>query len=89
MDENAATIRKKRIRFRSWHRGTREMDILLGGFTDTCIEEMSEREIEHFEALLEEADDDLRIWLMADKPWPLDIDETLVQKLKIYMRKRL
>jgi len=62
--------RRRRILYRSWHRGTREMDLLMGRFADACIGELSEEEVEDFEKLIEVEDPDLFGWLGSGVPSP-------------------
>ena len=59
MDRDA---RLKRLRFRAWHRGTREADLLIGGFFDRDHAGWDETEAGWFEALLEEQDVDILAW---------------------------
>jgi antitoxin CptB len=51
--------RRKRLLFRCWHRGTREMDLILGRFADAEIENLSEQELAQFEVLMDVPDPDL------------------------------
>lgn len=60
----------KRLRFRAWHRGTREADFMIGGFFDAASPAWGEAEIVWFEALLEEQDVDIMAWAMRRQPWP-------------------
>ena len=60
--------RRKRLRFRSWHRGMREMDLLIGRFADRNLDVFSERQLDLFEALLHETDPDLYGWLTDRQP---------------------
>ena len=62
MDREA---RLKRLRFRAWHRGTREADLLIGGFFDRHHGGWSEAEVSWFEALLEEQDVDILAWAIG------------------------
>ena len=62
--------RRKRLRFRSWHRGTKEMDVLLGSFADAHIAELSEDEVTQFERLLNNSDPDLYNWISGYEPLP-------------------
>ncbi|HEY1605844.1 MAG TPA: succinate dehydrogenase assembly factor 2 [Allosphingosinicella sp.] len=62
MDRDA---RLKRLRFRAWHRGTREADLMIGGFFDTCADGWGEAELAWFEALLEEQDVDIMAWAIG------------------------
>jgi antitoxin CptB len=60
----------KRLIYRSWHRGTREMDLLMGSFADRHVPEFSDAELEQYEILLNVADPDLYDWIIgrADAP---------------------
>lgn len=51
--------RRKRLLFRCWHRGTREMDMILGGFADAHIADLSDTEMSELEVLMELPDPDL------------------------------
>jgi antitoxin CptB len=51
--------RRKRLLFRCWHRGTREMDLILGRFADAEIATLSEDELAQLEHLIEVPDPDL------------------------------
>lgn len=51
--------RRKRLLFRCWHRGTREMDLILGGFADAQIGNLSDQDVAELENLLEVPDPDL------------------------------
>ena len=59
MDQEA---RLKRLKFRAWHRGTREADYMIGGFFDAYGAQWTEAEMDWFEALLEEQDVDIMGW---------------------------
>ncbi|TMJ14017.1 MAG: succinate dehydrogenase assembly factor 2 [Alphaproteobacteria bacterium] len=67
MDRDA---RLRRLRFRAWHRGTKEADLLIGGFFDRHGASWTDGEAEWFEALLEEQDVDIMAWALgtADAP---------------------
>ncbi|MBS7532610.1 succinate dehydrogenase assembly factor 2 [Ancylobacter sonchi] len=65
--------RRRRLLFRAWHRGTREMDLLMGRFADALLPEMSEEEVDAFELLIEIEDPDLLGWVNAGvAPAPFD-----------------
>lgn len=80
-------IRLKRLYFRSWHRGTREMDLLLGRFVDACLAELSEEELDQYESLLGYPDQDLYGWITAERPWPKPLDNPLTQRLSAFTLK--
>lgn len=66
MDET----RLKRLKFRAWHRGTREADYMVGGFFDAHSENWGEAEIAWFERLMDEQDVDIIGWAMGSIPVP-------------------
>ena len=55
--------RQKRMAMRSWRRGTKEMDLILGPYADAHLRGMDAGALDHFEALLEESDQDLYPWI--------------------------
>ena len=75
-------IRKRRLLFRAWHRGTREMDLLLGRFADSEIGRLSEEEIAAFEKLLDAPEPDIYHWIMDTMPAPGEYDAALLRKIR-------
>ncbi len=67
--EDIAT-RRKRLRFRSWHRGSKEADILLGNFADKYLGEMDAHELDLYEDLIEEPDVDIVSWVTSNREPP-------------------
>ena len=63
--------RLKRMRFRAWHRGTKEADLMVGGYFDAHAAGWDEAGCAWFEALLEEQDVDIMAWAMARDEPPL------------------
>jgi antitoxin CptB len=78
----ALDSKRRRALFRAWHRGMREMDLLLGQFADARIAELSEAELDDFEALMELPDQDVFIWLCGADNTPPAYDTPLLRKLK-------
>lgn len=62
--------RLKRLKFRAWHRGFREADLILGPFADSHARSMTPDELDAFEALLEENDHDIFGWIVGREPPP-------------------
>ena len=63
-------VRRKRALYRSWHRGTREADYMIGGFFDRYHATWGEVEHAWFEALLDEDDVDVMAWALGTAPVP-------------------
>ena len=71
----------KALRYRAWHRGTRELDLLLGPYADVRAEALTGVELDAFERLLREEDTDLQDWLMGRVPAPVE-HQTLVAHIR-------
>jgi antitoxin CptB len=76
--------RRKRLLFRSWHRGTREMDLILGRFADVAIASLSDDELAEFERLIEVPDPDLYAALTGDQPLGTEYDTALFARIKAF-----
>lgn len=73
--------RRRRILFRAWRRGTREMDLIMGGFADRYIGDLTEAETEEFERLIEVLDLDLFQWINGELPIPSEYNTPLLQRV--------
>ena len=62
---SALASRFARARFRAWHRGTREADLMIGGFFDKNHLAWAETELEWFESLLDEDETDVMAWALG------------------------
>lgn len=71
--------RRRKLLFRSWHRGMREMDLILGHFADTRIDKLNDEELDLYEALLDITDKELLSWIIGEAPVPAAVD-TLVYR---------
>jgi len=69
-------IRRKRLLFRSWHRGTRESDLILGRFADA--------QLDYYEALLDCADADIFDWVSGRIAPPPEHDHDVTRLLLAY-----
>jgi len=67
--------------FRCWHRGMKEMDLLLGGFAKQHIDSLSEAELAELEHLLTANDQDLYAWMTGRKPLPPEWDGALYRRI--------
>jgi antitoxin CptB len=76
--------RRKKIIFRAWHRGMREMDLIMGRFAEQRIDAMSDEELDTFELLIEAPDRDLLAWITGREPTPANYDTPVFQALKAF-----
>ncbi len=72
---------RKKLLFRAWHRGTREMDLMVGRFAEASMAGFSEAELREFEALLLENDPDLYNWVTGQESVPENSNTSVLQKL--------
>lgn len=72
----------KRLRYRSWHRGCKETDLVLGRYCDARIDALDEAALQRFEALLDEDDADIWAWLTDKTPCPKAEFNPLLDELK-------
>lgn len=73
--------RRRKLLFRSWHRGMREMDLILGSFADAEIGDLTDAEIDQYEKLLEIPDTEFLPFITGERPVPANIDCAVLQKI--------
>lgn len=71
---------RKRLIFRSWHRGTREMDLIMGTFADKNIQTFTEGELTAYETLLETPDPDLYNWIARVETPPANLVTPMLER---------
>jgi antitoxin CptB len=76
--------RLKKLRFRAWRRGFREADLILGPFADKHVPTFSAAELDWFEALLDEADQDVYAWIVGTLPTPAAYDTDTMNQIKAF-----
>jgi antitoxin CptB len=74
--------RRRRILFRAWHRGTREMDLIMGRFADKHIAGFSDAELDEFEQLIDAPDPELLAWVMGSSAPPRSLDSATFRRLR-------
>ncbi len=74
--------RLKRLKFRAWHRGTKEADLMIGGFFDAHGASWTPEQLDWFEALLEEQDVDIMGWAIGSIPCPPRWDGAMMQGMR-------
>ena len=74
--------RLKKLKFRAWHRGFREADLILGPFADNHAQDLTPAQLEAFERLLQdESDHDIYGWIVGRAEAPAHIDRELLAML--------
>jgi len=76
--------RRRKVLFRAWHRGMREMDLIMGRFADDAIAGFDEAELDEFERLIEVLDRDLLSWVTGEAAVPENYDTALFRRLKAF-----
>src|SRR3954468_11487710 len=74
--------RRKRLLFRCWHRGTREMDLILGGFADAELADLADAELGELERLIELPDPDLYAAITGDAVLAPEYHGALFDRIK-------
>ena len=80
----SADARLKKLKLRAWRRGFREADLILGPFADSHVSGFTDTDLDWFERLLEQPDQDLYDWILERTPTPAEFDGPLMNKLKAF-----
>lgn len=73
---------RRALKFRAWHRGTKEADLMIGGFFDAHNAGWNEHELALFAALLTEADVDIMAWAIGTQPVPERYSGSLMEAMQ-------
>lgn len=76
--------RRRRLLFRCWHRGIREMDLVLGRFADAHLAALSDSELDEVERWLDVPDQQIFAWVNGMEPVPSDFDTDLFRRLRSF-----
>jgi antitoxin CptB len=76
--------RRRRLLFRAWHRGIREMDLILGQFADNAIAGIDGADLDEFEAILGEDDNDLFKWICGEAETPQHLKTPLFRRIAAF-----
>ena len=79
--------RRRRLKFRCWHRGMREMDFVLGRFADAELSRLSDAELDEVERWLDIPDQQMFAWVSGAEAAPAEIDTALFRRLIAFHRK--
>ncbi|HYS49679.1 MAG TPA: succinate dehydrogenase assembly factor 2 [Xanthobacteraceae bacterium] len=80
--DEALAIRRRKLKFRSWHRGMREMDLIMGRFADAFVDRMAAPELDQFERLIELPDPELMAWITGSAAPPAAHDTPMLRRLR-------
>lgn len=86
MTEDASQLeyRRRKLKFRAWHRGTKEMDFILGSYADENLPNMSNAEMDVFSEFLEAPDDLLYSWVSGGKETPPEFENDIMAALRTF-----
>jgi antitoxin CptB len=84
--DDADSVRRRRLKFRAWHRGMREVDLLLGRFANATVDGMGEAHLADFEALLDLRGAEILGWITGEFAVPPKHDTTFVRQLIAFHR---
>ena len=75
---------RRKLKFRAWHRGTREADLIMGQFADANLDTMGQDDLDQFDALLEAQDLDVYNWIIGKEPVPPEFDNDVMKQLLMF-----
>jgi len=75
----------KKLIYRSWHRGTKELDLILGNFAESNLHTFNVNELNDYMILLNEEDPDLYQWLVNNKKPSTHINVKIINKIHDYI----
>ena len=73
--------KRKRLIFRSWHRGTREMDLIMGSFADNYVNSFTDEELSLYDEILTHNDPDLYNWISGQEVVPANFLNPVLERL--------
>jgi antitoxin CptB len=78
--------RRRRLKFRCWHRGMKEVDLILGRFANAAVDGMGEKDLAAFEAILDDPDPQILAWVTGQEAVPADRDTEFFRRLMAFHR---
>ena len=85
MSDRLETIRRK-LKFRSVRRGTKESDLVIGGFAEAHLDTLDAAQLDRFEALLDENDQDVLSWVIGMTPPPAEFETDVLDMLRNFKK---
>jgi antitoxin CptB len=77
-------IRLKKLKYRAEHRGFREADIIIGGFAEAYLPSLTAEQLDAFEALIDQADQDLYAWIIGRQPTPPQFEGEVMDMIRAF-----
>ncbi len=74
--------RRRRLLFRSWHRGIKELDLIFGNFVETNLQDFSHEDCMWFERLFEEQDHEILAWVTGSTVTPEKFQGTMMARIQ-------
>ncbi|WP_455482496.1 FAD assembly factor SdhE [Bartonella sp. B35(2025)] len=84
IDKDQLDVRRRRLVFRAWHRGIREMDLILGYYVDAHIVKMNDTTISNLEYIMSFDDHELLTWITGEISPPPEVDNSLFRDVVNY-----
>lgn len=78
--------RRRKLLFRSWHRGLREIDLIFGSFADAQIHCLTETELDQYERLLDVPDPEILPWVTGGERLPEMPERPILEKIIAFRR---
>jgi antitoxin CptB len=83
----ALDARRRKLLFRAWHRGMRELDLIMGRFAESAIEQLTADELSEFEDLMQVPDRELLAWVTGETDVRVQFDTALFRRLRDFNRR--
>src|SRR5467141_775735 len=87
LSSDGLDVRRRKLLFRAWHRGMRELDLIMGRFADAAIAQLTDAELAQFERLIEVPDRDVLAWVTGEIDVPATHDTPLFHRLRDFNRR--
>jgi len=78
--------RVKRLIYRSCYTGTKELDLVLGGFAKAHLQDLDARQLDRYEALVDAENPEIYAWVIQREPPPAEHDSDVLQMIQGYAR---
>jgi antitoxin CptB len=87
-DDSTTDLRRRRLLFRATHRGTKENDLMIGGYVAAHLASLTDTEMDALEEVMELPDTDLADWLTGRRPIPPEADSPMLRAIRAHVQAR-